>query len=55
MYATAGGAAAGQRAGDNPTKAKNARLVLTNAVIGLIIIALAWVVVSFVTQKVISS
>lgn len=55
MFTTAGGAAAGQRAGDNPTKAKNARATLTNALIGLIIIALAWAIVSFVVQKVISS
>ena len=54
MYATAGGVASGQRAGDNPTRAKNARLVLTNALIGLIIIALTWTLASFIIQKVIS-
>jgi len=53
QYSTAGGAAAGQRAGDNPTKAKNARAMLANAVIGLIIITLAWAIISFVIQKVI--
>lgn len=53
QYTTAGGAPAGQRAGDSPTKAKNARATILNAVIGLVVIALAWSIISFVIQKVV--
>ena len=52
QYATAGGAAQGQRAGDNPNKAKNARQVVTNATIGLVVLALSWSIVSFIIQHV---
>ena len=52
QYATAGGAAAGQRAGDDPTKAKNARQTIINALIGLIVTALAWTIASFVIQHI---
>src|SRR5579872_3915707 len=55
MYATAGGLAQGQRAGDNPTRAKNARAMLLNAVVGLALIVLTWSLASFIIQKVISS
>src|SRR5579863_6487253 len=41
-FMTAGGNIAGQRAGDNPGKAKKARAQLSAAVIGLIIVALSW-------------
>lgn len=50
VYATAGGAQAGQRAGDNPTKAKNARQMIINALIGLVVIALVWTITSFVIR-----
>jgi len=53
-YTTAGGAATGQRAGDNPTRAREARVAIIGAVIGLIVIALAWTIVSYVTQHVLT-
>lgn len=45
-YVTAGG-------GDSPTKSKEAQSTLTGAVIGLIIVALAWAIVNFVTNALI--
>ena len=53
MYTTAGGAAAGQRAGDSPTKAKNAQMAIQGALIGLIVIALAWAATRFIVDKVV--
>lgn len=50
MFVTAGGATPGQRAGD-PNRIKSARSALTGALIGLVIIALAWTIVTFVTNK----
>jgi ABC-type Fe3+ transport system permease subunit len=49
---TAGGATPGQRSGD-PNKIKSARATLTNAIIGIVIIALAWTIVTFVTDRLI--
>lgn len=49
QFITAGGAVPGQRSGD-PNKIKSARATLTGAVIGLIIIALAWTIVTFVAN-----
>ena len=53
-YATGGGTPAGQRSGD-PNAAKNARARIINATIGLVVIFLAWEIVSYVIQHVISS
>ena len=54
-FMTAGGNIAGQRAGDNPSKAKKARAQLTAAVIGLIIVALSWTIITFIIQKFVQS
>jgi len=43
----------GQRAGDSPTRAKNARTVLVGAVIGLVVIALGWSITTFIINTVI--
>lgn len=53
QFVTAGGSIAGQRAGDNPSKAKKARANLMAAIIGLIIVALAWTIITFVVQKIV--
>lgn len=50
MFVTAGGTTPGQRSGD-PNKVKSARSALSGAIIGLIIVALAWVLVRFVTDR----
>lgn len=50
MFTTAGGATPGQRAGD-PNAIKKARLMLTGAIAGLVIVALAWTITRFVTDK----
>lgn len=50
-FITAGGNLAGQRSGDNPSKAKKARAQLTAAVIGLLIVALSWSILSFIIEK----
>ncbi|OGL37905.1 hypothetical protein A3E49_01350 [Candidatus Saccharibacteria bacterium RIFCSPHIGHO2_12_FULL_49_19] len=52
IFVTAGGAIGGQRAGDNPTRAREARTVLTGAIIGLVVVALAWSIVSFVNDRI---
>jgi len=52
-FATAGGAGTGQSSGANPARAKQARSTLIGAVVGLVIIALAWTIVTFVSNKVI--
>ena len=51
-FVTAGGAVGGQRAGDS-NSAKAARATMTNAVIGLILVVLAWAIVDLVTTKII--
>ncbi len=51
VFVTAGGAIGGQRAGDNPTRAKNARGALIGALVGLAIVALAWTITTFVTNN----
>lgn len=48
---TAGGNIAGQRSGDNPSKAKKARAQLSGALIGLVIVALSWTILTFIIQK----
>lgn len=50
-FVTAGGAIGGQRAGDNPTKAKKARATLLAAIIGLVIVALSWSFITFIVQR----
>lgn len=52
VYATAGGAPGGQRAGDNPTRARKARSTLVGAAIGLIIVALAWSIARFIVDRI---
>lgn len=54
MFVTAGGGVGGQRSSD-PSRAKNARAALTGAVIGLVIIALAWTIITFVTDKLVKT
>lgn len=51
-YVTAGGSAGGQRAGDAPNNAKKAQSTLVGAIIGLVIIALAWTIIRLVTDNV---
>ncbi|MBI2007792.1 hypothetical protein HYS85_00945 [Candidatus Saccharibacteria bacterium] len=53
MYATAGGAAVGQRAGDSPNRAKKAQAAITGALIGLVVIALAWAITRFIVDRVV--
>ena len=50
-FATAGGAPGGQRAGDNPNRAKKARTMIFAALTGMVVVALAWTIVTFVVQK----
>lgn len=52
MFVTAGGAAPGQRSGD-PNRIKGAKQTLTNALAGLFIVALAWTIVRFITDRLI--
>jgi hypothetical protein len=52
VFATAGGSIGGQRSGDS-NRAKQARAMLTGGIVGLIIVALAWSIVTFLTDKVI--
>lgn len=52
-YVTAGGSIGGSRAGDSPTKAKEAQATLIGAVVGLIIVAFAWAIVNFVITRLI--
>lgn len=49
-FVTSGGLPGGQRAGD-ASGVKNARTMITNAVIGLVIIAMAWAIIRLVTDK----
>jgi hypothetical protein len=54
MFITAGGASVGQRGGD-PNRVKSARAALTGAIIGLVIVALAWTIVTFVTDRLVKT
>lgn len=54
-YVTAGGSIGGSRAGDSPSKAKEAQATLVGAVVGLIIVAFAWAIVNFVTTRLINT
>lgn len=49
-FATAGGAAPGQRSGD-PNRIKNARATLMYSIIGLVVVALAWTLTRFITER----
>lgn len=51
VFVTAGGSIGGQRSGDNPTRARQARSTLTGSVIGLIIVALAWSITTFIINR----
>lgn len=51
-FITAGGTAIGQRSSD-PNKVKQARSRIVNALIGLVVIALAWAIVRLITDQVI--
>jgi hypothetical protein len=50
-YVTSGGVSAGQR-GSDPNKVKQARARIVGALIGLVVVALAWTIVRLVTDKV---
>jgi hypothetical protein len=54
MFVTAGGASPGQR-GSDPNRVKGARGALMGAIIGLVIIALAWTIITFVTDKLVKT
>jgi hypothetical protein len=54
QFITAGGAAPGQRSGD-PNRIKSARATLTSALIGLVIVALAWTIVTFVINNLVKT
>lgn len=51
VFVTAGGALSGSRSGDNPNRARQARSSLTGAIIGLIIVALSWSIITFFTNR----
>lgn len=53
VFVTAGGSIGGARSTDSPTRAKQARAMVTGAVIGLVIVALGWTIVTFVTNNLI--
>jgi hypothetical protein len=52
MFMTAGGTPVGQRSTD-PNQLKKARATLFGAIVGLVVIALAWTITRFVTDKII--
>ncbi len=49
VFATAGGS----RAGDNATRARQARTIIVSALTGMVIVAFAWLIVTFVNTRVI--
>lgn len=53
IYVTAGGAVTGQRAGDSPNRAKKAQAAMMGALIGLVVITLAWAITRFIVDRVI--
>jgi hypothetical protein len=53
-FITAGGSIGGQRSAD-PNSLKSARATLSAAIIGLIIVALAWTIITFLTDKLIKT
>lgn len=52
MFVTAGGGVTGQRSSD-PNRLKTARASLTAAITGLVIVALAWTIITFLTDRLI--
>jgi predicted secreted protein len=52
MFVTAGGSPVGQRSSD-PNRLKTARATLVGALIGAVVIALAWAITRFVTDNLI--
>lgn len=53
VFVTAGGSIGGQRATDSPTRARQARTIITSALTGMIIVAFAWLIVTFVNTRII--
>jgi hypothetical protein len=51
-FITAGGTTPGQRSGD-PNAIKSAQATLTAAIVGLVIVALAWTITRFITDNLI--
>jgi hypothetical protein len=51
MFVTAGGSIGGQRGGDKPARIAKAKGTLSGALVGLVIVALAWTIVTFITDK----
>lgn len=51
VFVTAGGT----RAGDNSSRARQARSTLTSAVVGIIVVSFAWLIVTFVNTRIIHS
>lgn len=49
VFATAGGA----RAGDNSARAREARTVVVSAITGMIIVALAWTIITYINTRII--
>lgn len=53
VYATAGSSIGGQRAGDDPTRARKARSTIVSVLTGMVIVAFAWLIVTFVNTRII--
>jgi hypothetical protein len=51
-YITAGGGVPGQRSGD-PSSVRDARNMIMYAIVGLVVVALAWAITRFITDRVI--
>ncbi|KKU20152.1 MAG: hypothetical protein UX30_C0003G0027 [Candidatus Saccharibacteria bacterium GW2011_GWA2_46_10] len=53
VFVTAGGSIGGQRATDSPTRARQARSIITSALTGMVIVAFAWLIVTFINTRII--
>lgn len=53
VFVTAGGSIGGQRSTDSPTRARQARTIISSALTGMIIVAFAWLIVTFVNTRII--
>lgn len=53
-FITSGGAVSGQRGGDSAKGAAKGRAMVVSAIIGLVIIALAWTIITFAVTKLIN-
>lgn len=51
MFVTAGGAVPGQRSGDSPNKAAKAKSTILYAIVGLLVAALSWTLITFVIDR----